>query len=287
MDRQVFHYRTGGAYGVIGFLLFCGGLCIASALFCWNNPEARVNDMPGTSPEARTILSGAIAVGLVVLAGAAALIVTSKNSRIEVGNGEIVWFDWLGREKVRGVVRGAKLQKGENPSDNNIQLITNGGIINAYDALDDLGRLNALLRRENGEVDAPRATSYIPSERTFSYRWTYLHFFSLVWCIGAGIYMPLLALVGLPFLGIGVWLQLTGWRERISLGPDGITWIDFLGRTRVQARLDQIREVIRSKDDEGYSSLRVVTDEGTVQAASYLKGFNALHKEAKRVVEEG
>jgi len=128
----------------------------------------------------------------------------------------------------------------------------------------------------------PPTGPFVPEERTYRYLFGYLHLFSFAW-IGVIVWMlygmqtdpamhspspgPVYAVSAL-FLLIGLYGQLTGWVERIKLGPQGIEWIDWKGQVRVRASLDQIRKVrvVRGK----YFSCAIETDNGSVMTSPYM-----------------
>jgi hypothetical protein len=85
------------------------------------------------------------------------------------------------------------------------------------------------------------------------------------------------------FAGIGVWMQLTGWFEQITFGPEGIRWVDFLGRVRVQPSLSKIRSMDCVRGN--ISVLNIYTTNGVVQCSGYLWGFDHLVTEVNKVLE--
>lgn len=100
-----------------------------------------------------------------------------------------------------------------------------------------------------------------------------------------GIDYPLPMLLGLiPIYAVATWLQMTGWNEQITLGPTGIEWRDWKGKTRVSATLDDITSI---QHLPGRAKMIVIeTKRGQIKTSMYIRGYGQLGESVKRVVEE-
>ena len=93
-----------------------------------------------------------------------------------------------------------------------------------------------------------------------------------------------------PFTCIGIWMQMTGWIEKIDLDRNGIMWLDWKGEVHVRATLDQIRKVtsLHRRERDAFwkpSALEIDTDLGVIEASGSLRGRRKLESEIKMVIE--
>jgi hypothetical protein len=131
--------------------------------------------------------------------------------------------------------------------------------------------------------------------RTYRYRYSFLHIFPVVLVaaivyfagerIGFYLRQPTLLIGASLFLFFLAWPQLTAWNEKIILDETGIRWVDYLGRTRVEARLDEIVNLTTtSGTNGGCPSLTISTNQGEVKANFYLWGFTNLRRQIEELL---
>lgn len=252
-------------------------------------PTATINERPASPEEARVLTWLMLGIGVLVATGALAMIGCVSNTQIEVENGEIRSYDLLGRVRVRGSLASATIRGSGRESW--LKVETDGGTIDLSSAISNYGELKTTIE----DKAVPREwksfpiSSYIPTAQTFMARWGNMHLLSFVWLVGCGWFIretfeewPFL-LGGLLLALPGVWMQLVGWFERIQIGPEGIEFIDFLGRSRVRARLD---EIVGGDLDGGSESLSATihTLRGTVTAGQNYVGQENLIYEVEKVI---
>lgn len=270
----------------------------------WGRFRVTINGRPASPEEAQAFMWGALSLGILIgILGIVALLYLI-NCRIQVAHGYISWFNWLGRLRVRGSLNGARLTEADGKYAK-AYIDTEGGEIAVRPTINDYGVLYRLVTGQGSlENEPPREyTGFVPPETVFRYRWSYLHIFSFL-LVGGLAFMIRAALdpategreiapfMLIPFAGIAIWMQLTGWRERIEVGRDGFKWIDWLGRVRVHARLDQVvssdavRHMRNSLDEPSSSTVHIHTTVGTIQANSHLRGWRHLMTLAERVARD-
>lgn len=279
-------------YAVIGFLAIWSIGWLTAVATSWGSPNATINDRPATPDEARLMLWGMLGIGLLIASGTLAMIGYALNTRVEIGNGEIREFDWRGRLKVRGSLKSAVIGAG---GENQAKIETDGGAITVSTSIKNYGELKTIVEDKTmAAVEGKRfpVSRYVPTFQVFRPRWGQMHLSSFVW-IGTLLYMGsksiddsgpgVFELALFVFLLPGIWMQLSGWVERISLGPEGIEAIDFLGRSRVRASLEEIVEGETVKGSES-SSVQIHTLRGTVSAGSGYWKKGKLLEEVRKVV---
>jgi hypothetical protein len=230
-------------------------------------------------------------------------------ARVVVTDDEILNYDWLGRERVRARRNSVRVRWEMPDEDGRVKglVSTDAGTIRIHGGIRGYPLLRDILENPHlpldhvGGVAQTSTPRYVPAARTYRYRWSYLHLFSFIWLAALGFIfsVPLgnpsmmenMSLSGQveslvgggAVVALGLWMQLTGWVERIRLDADGIEWIDWKGKSRVRASLAQITHM----DEEGgeVGSLRIYTTQGTVRASSYLWGFSHLRQEVRQVLE--
>lgn len=237
------------------------------------------------------------------------------NARVEIDGEEIAWYDWRGKLRVKAFSRDVESVDYVTSivGRKTCWVETANGLIKFSTEIGNFGLLKSLLMEakdgfSNWEVRHTLAFpgSYQPAERSFNYRWSYLHFFSFMWLGVIGLMLFVALFIGplngtketTPFFMYvvlflfalpGVWMQMTGWIEKISIGPAGIVWINWQGKVKIQASLDDIisLETQRVSNDGGpdAETLRVFTKQGTISAMSYLKGYKDLKAEIQKVLD--
>jgi hypothetical protein len=143
---------------------------------------------------------------------------------------------------------------------------------------------------------------YIPELRTYGYRGTYQQFFGVIWttfvvvweCIaGASAFknpsqllqtLGIILFVAFSFGGIGAWLLMSSSNENIELGPEGLTWTDWLGNLRLKCPLEDIVDCNSAHDSEGGGTLAIYTIHGTVNVRNSIKGYADLQANLKRIL---
>jgi hypothetical protein len=294
VERRTFNYRSGGLWFVTAFLWIWAGGWLWGVGSSWSNPRVTVNDRLVEGQEAMGYLFVFLGIGLAVAGIAVATLLYVVNCRIEIAHEFISWYNFLGRLKVRGTLGSARITEAAGQFSKAV-IETDGGDIDVRYGLNDYGMLFSLLTgRGSLEGEAPKSPpGFVPASSSYDYRWTYLHFFSFLW-LGVIGFMAAMGLrpetkgkeamfALIPFAAIGVWMQLTAWFERIELGPDGIRWIDWRGKTRVSARLDQIVSTDVVRGDRS-ASLQIHTTVGTIRASSQLRGGETLMSQVDRVI---
>lgn len=314
MEKITADCRVGILYIVMGFLLvwsigFAGGGIYSLAT---GNQHATINDRLATPQEAMTMSAIGTVIGLAVLIGAICLLMYILNRRVMLEGNEIAAFNWKGVLEVKTNLDQILSIKEDGSLEGVKKFLvkTSQGDFKFDSSMRNYFALKKAMEESQGaQFEAPKAvpvfsggvlplSPFIPKERTFRYTFGYMHLFSFVW-VGAIFWMahgilttptspgsspPAVMLVGLLFfLAPGIWMQMTGWIEQIRLGPDGIQWIDWKGKTRAKATLDQIREIIMNRGET--SSIQIETDNGSVKASSYLWGFGNLRTDVEKVIE--
>lgn len=292
MEARIFNYRSGGLAFVVGFLWVWAGIWNFGVVSTWSNLKVAINHRPASPKEAVAFqwisLVFGIAAGALAIFGLCYLLFC----RIEVAHGYISWYDWRGKLRMRSPVEHTRVDE-MNERSVKAYIDTAHGTITVRSGLNDYGLLRHVLA---GDAVLAPYEGFVPPKTVFHYRLSYLHVFSFIWLGAVGFmgYSALtdthqnarwFALALVPFALIGIWLQLTGWVERILIGPDGLTWIDFLGRTRVRAQLNQIVSTDVSSGRRG-ASIQIHTTVGTIRASSYLWHWRELMATADRVVHD-
>jgi hypothetical protein len=307
VTKRVFNYRSSGAFILIAFLLLWGGGFGGFPLLA-KDAQYEVNYRPATPSQAEAMKWAFMAIGSLVFIGGLFLVVRTTNERIEIEGEEVRWFDWLGREKVRAP-SSEVVSLLDGDSNNSVE--TSHGKIKFSRYINDAGLLRSILSQAHHGFSGWTARnvgrsvgSYIPAELTCGYQWTYLHFFSFLWLAVLGFMFvmsfslgpadgpkhaapwfmyAIVAVFAIP----GVWMQLTAWNEKITIGPDGLRWKDCLGRNRVGVPLAEIisfdTQWVRGENSSS-EQLRIFTAEGTVSASSYLRHYYDLKAELDRVI---
>ncbi len=307
MQKQVFNYRSGGLAFVIGFLfLWAFGFGYGA----WATPLTNftINDRPATLQEAQTMQVVGIAISILVGILAMWLVLWTLNTRTEIDGEEIRCINWLGRVTLHSTSNRVMLIPDDSrPS--GTKFMTEAGEIKVRKMMNGYGALVSLLNNaRNGfqhwDQRARKAVTYHPPAMRFDYRWSIMHWFSFLW-LGIIGFMLLLAtgLVGPPSSGPppalvvvllllfaipGVWMQLTGWVERIEIDPTGIRWIDCLGRVRVTSTLEDIEDTdvnVSYGRNSRMETYRIFTDHGTIQATNSLQNYSALQREIDRILQ--
>lgn len=291
-ESRVFNYRGGGPAFVVCFLWIwaCGWLY--GVISNWSNPKVMINNRPATPDEAVVLMWVSLVIGIAVAILAIVALGYILFCRIEVEHGYISWYDWRGKLKVRSTVEHTRLDE-MNERSVKAYIDSPDGTITVRNGLNDYGQLKHML---DGDQPLRPYQGFLPPATAYHYRFSYAHVFSFVWlgAVGFMAYSALtdkqqdarwFALALIPFAAIGVWLQLTGWVERIIIGPQGFVWIDCFGRTRVRAQLNQLVSTDVSESRRS-ASLQIHTTVGTIRASSYLWNWRHLLSMAERVVHD-
>lgn len=314
MPGREFNYRSPNFRGGPLVLALFGAPFVGVGLYTTLVGGIPINGQPAT--RLQDALFGAVfgVAGLGVWAWATRLWLTWRNERIEISESQVVWSDWRGRERLRCARDPSRGVSVARPNPRGAKYIAKfpAGQLEFSNMLGDFVLLKLIL--ELPATDSDPAAGYpsiklpkpkfVPQTQTFSYRFGALYIFSFVWialiltfaiafAIGgfaprpgapvdagfAALFLGVLAL----FLLIGVWMQLTGWNERIDLGPSGIEWTDFRGQSKVRASIDDILDVDEASNGNA-SWLKITTAQGVVQASSNLRGYSELRAEVQHVV---
>ncbi|MBI1332615.1 MAG: hypothetical protein GC165_07020 [Armatimonadetes bacterium] len=308
MQRRVFDYRSGGKFVVAAFILMWaigfGYGAVVTPLTSYT-----INNQPATIDQARTLQ--VITLGIAITVGALVLwtVLWVLNTKIVIDGEDIRYYNWLGRVTLHSTSNRIMLIPDDSrPS--GTKYMTEAGEIKIRTQINNYGALLSILNNarygfQHWDQRQRKHATYHPSPMTFTYRWTFMHFFSFLWLgvllffasLEAGVWGPrpggmspaALYTVLLVFSIPGIWLQMTGWVERIVIGPDGIKWIDWTGKTRMSSPFDDIEGSDTSSTYSGNGvrseSLQVYTDHGTIQASSYLQSYSLLKHEIDRVVQ--
>jgi hypothetical protein len=262
------------------------------------------------------------AFGLTCVTAGIRMTIGFLNEKIVIDQGEITWTDWLGRTKLRAHLANTKAVLDFNTMSGQQQrkkvvADTDGGQLVFNGQIDQFAVLRDLLLTHGGsEAQSAKASQEVlrvgqllPA-RTFGYRYCPTHLISffliaLILLFGAGPYLaanfnnpptpPLDAsflilwyLFLSLFMGLAVWMQLQGWNEKIKIGPDGVEWIDCMGRTRLKAGLDEIQHfeetTMSSNSGQRVTNGKIYTSKGIIQVSSYLRDYQDLAIEINRFV---
>lgn len=307
MERKAYRYGNGGLYFAVAFLfLWSGGwLSILNSMVF--SGDFVVNGRHSSVREAMPTIILSELVGFIVLSAAIGLLLHSVVARVEIEGGLVVCYDLLNRPKVRAdlseiesVTEGSTFQGRKATVKTDRGNFSFGARIDGYlelqQRLGEAARSGFVPAEAPVRVPGPAAPLKI-EPRTYRYTGSYLHVFSFIWLAacgfigsgalsatkpGSGSPVPFLLAV-FAFASIGIWMQLTGWVERIRVDENGIEWIDFLGRQRVKATLD---EIIGLNEIWGRSStMAIETRQGTVRASSYLWGYSKLRAQVQQIVD--
>ena len=307
MEQQVFRYRSGGSWALIVFLLIWGG---GATIMPNLTPQSNVtvNGHPASSGEAVAFKVVFTLLGILALVGAARTFLSWLNERIEVEGESLQWIGWNNRVKLE--CRSDQIKEVTKSTQTSVVFETTVGPLKVGKEIDNFGTLRLMLENaKDGFVGwkdrlfAGIRGHYIPPTIAGNYRMSSYMFFSVVWLglIFAFLYASfalgsssnqatpwpvylVIAVFALP----GIWMQMTCWNETISLGPEGIKWIDFRRRTRVDTPLDRIFSFETQLVQGSHSSstqLKIYTDQGTIGAMSYLSNFDQLKSELQKVID--
>ncbi|HLK15486.1 MAG TPA: hypothetical protein VKT78_11840 [Fimbriimonadaceae bacterium] len=315
MGSRVFSYRKSGIPVGAGLLLLFGAPFVSIGLYSIFVGGIPINNHEATRLEDAEFGAVFALAGMLLWLYAGRFLMTWKNERIEVSKEQVVWIDWRGRERLRSARDprlGVAVSK-PRPTGTKFVAQFADGVLEFSNLLPDFVLLKLLLERPPSLIDPASGyaglrlppPTFTPPERTYGYRFGAMHVFSFLWLavvigfastfIASGFspspgrqpadpgFAAVFLLLLTVFLLIGVWMQLTGWREQISLGASGITWVDYLGRTRVSAALEDILDVDLASSNNA-SSLKITTTHGVVQASSNMSGFSDLRSQAQHVV---
>lgn len=308
MEKRVYRYRSVVLLFAVGFLFVwsTGWLCFTIAPFFTGTVKINGRTSPAGDQLGFLSLMGLIGIG--VLSFGLRLLGTYVYERVEISGADVLYYDWLGRLRVKCDLREVRVVEDRPGVNGNkkMRVGTDRGEFFVRSELSDYSDLRARLQSATqGEftvaMEPAKAVAFLHAPaivaETYRYRFSYLHLFSFLWLamcafiFGGALTSPStikggiapFVVGGLAFSAIGVWMQLTGWIERIDLGPQGIVWTDFLGRKRVVAALDEITGMISMRGNH-VGVVKIETLHGTVQASSYLRGYSDLKAQVGAVL---
>jgi flagellar biogenesis protein FliO len=314
MQKITADYRSGLAYVVVGFLFVWSIIWSGAAMngLVSESQNVTINGRQATQHEAFLMQAAFFLIGIVVFIGAICLLLMTLNRKVVLDGQEFTSYTWKGKIQLQTSLSQILSVK-ESAMGNGVKkytVSTTQGEITLDSTMRNAFALKQAL--ENSQSQSEVLTKpvipvfaggvlpfspFVPAERTFRYLFSGFHLFSFIW-IGALIAggrsaffdpktqgtQAIPGILGiLCFMLPGVWMQMTGWTERIKLGPDGIEWIDWKGKLRAKATLDQIREINIMTGKS--RSMQIETDNGSVKASGDLWGFGNLKKDVERVIE--
>lgn len=295
--REVFGYRSPVGFLFVAILALLCAMWLGGILAIWDAPRINVNERPLSREAALQWRWIVLGVGLASSTAVGALLAWCLNCRVEIEAGMVRGYDLLGRLNMEGPLASARIEV--DKSKQRARIVAETGTMRVNSGIRNFAQLRMLLH--DPTVSRPPSgqrypkSSYVPKPQTFAYRWNAHHLVSFPW-IGGMLFviamfvqspqrgeLPFYAIFAI-FLAPGIWMQLAGWQERIRLGPDGIEWIDCLGRSRVRAELDEIVGLEIEEGDET-NTLRIETLRGKIPASEYLPGARRLMDEIRHLVQ--
>ncbi len=309
MDKRVFGYKSGIYFFVSGFLFLWSTIWIYGAVsgLVTHSQNVTIQGRQATPEEAFWFQFAMVPIGLAVLGAGVALLMYTINRRIVLERDWLTNHDWRGRKTVEcglNEIQSVVESKASNGI-SNLLVTTSKGNFKFDSQIRNYADLRQILGNSNqSEITSlipdtvGIASKYVPNKRTFRYLLSFLHIFSFLWL---GIIMSMVVSFArdpafvqgsiIPFIvaavlfgSIGVWMQMTGWIERITLGADGIEWIDWLGRVRVRASLEDIRDVRVIQGSKSRSG-EIETRQGPIKFSSNIWGFSELVGDVKKIID--
>lgn len=227
-------------------------------------------------------------------------------ARYEIENGRVRHYTTFGKLRFDELLSSIEVigeKNGSSEGSRKLLLKVNGSEEKVWTSIGNYVELKRILESGNHPpVNEPAPVSneplnpYYPPESIHTYRFRYLHFFSFIWCgfllfALSGLFTgqfsnvenPWPMVAGMtPFIAIGVWMQMTGWIERVKLGPGGIEWRDWKGKIRCSASINEIVDYNYQPGEAPY--LVVLTKQGEVRFSSYISKFQPLKLEIEKIV---
>lgn len=298
VDRRVFRYRRGEQILAIGFTTLWCSIWLYETISSLGNPNpyATYNGVRLSPAESRQSVELFLVIGLAVVGYVLWLFGTYVFARVEIDGSALEAFDGLNRSRLRCDLSEVKIiEEVGHGQRRRVRVGTDRGQFFFTRAIVGYAELRA--RLEAARAGKPyayplsnlgTAASSAVAAKTYRSRFSLLHLFSFGWsalCLfalvevvpglsGGGLIVIVFAM-SLAGLILGLCLQLKGWVERIELGPDGITWIDLLGRQRVKANLSEIVAMNEAwLRRAGFFSIE--TTRGEIPVSSDMKDYLSL-----------
>ena len=298
MEHKVFRYRVPILFATAAFLAIWATGWISGWKSTMDGGTVKINGVVTPASDALPMLYLMLFLGIAAACAAVITFCFALTARVEVSDGFVCSYNFLGAQRVKGSLATAEVQGTMGTA---VKVVTDGGSFKVYQAIQDYGALMDLLQPKVAEARGKRIAAErqnlasLPTS-TFSYRWTFTHlmsfvilafvvFFDVGWFSQESAKGNFLGAIGVAagctvvFGGVGVFLLLQGFNEKVILGPDGITWVDKFGSPRIQSGFDAIANFTINNSPSGrgtVASLQVFTDRGTIQVSSYIRGYSDL-----------
>ncbi len=172
MGRQVFRYNQGGKM-IAPFFTTWGGIAAVIGISGLVSPPGSfpltINKHPATIEQAHQFFICAVAVGFSVVLVGVGISIYRRNFRIEIENGKIRWFNWLGKMLIEANLASAHFSPEPKFGYDPIRPIqTDGGDIPVRLEIDRFGVLWSILA---GTDTYDVTATYRPAPATFK-TWT-------------------------------------------------------------------------------------------------------------------
>lgn len=282
MEKRVFHYRSALFYILLATTVAWGVTWLILAI-----AASQTSKVPFQT--AWNAFSGFGNFALYLFVG--------RMLRIEIEEGQIRSFNWMGRQSVQGRLAGNQVRSKVAIGPLKVfEVETDGGKIMFSNLLVGVDELQSLLLKYSAISSSPVFDSFekTSSVRVYDSRWTALHFVSAFWLlmpIGLAIsdyrarhfVDPALIMLGGMLVLYVIYLQLNIWNQKICIGPDGIEWINGFGEVVVRARLDEIQAI--HGPSLWRQLMRIETAQGTIRPRVMIRESARLTTDLQRILD--
>jgi len=299
MDSKSYTYRR--AYGfliVFGvFTYFWIGAVLGMVL----TDKVTINEQTSTLANGWPALIPFVLLGLALLFFTIRSAGSVRYERIDIAGSELFWVDWRGKECLHthlSTVRSVTVKQGGNFE--KVMVVTDAGPLRFMQSIDGYGELKRRLSQAAaGDLTAaaisPQTSPFLGDApkfkpRSFNYRGSAIHVISFpllaflsFWTYGFFFLnnprpSVMEGIIGLPiialFWSLFLYMQISGWNERIEFTASTIRWIDWRKRVRIEARFEEITGMDEQHDET--NSLTIETTIGAIRANSSLRGYADL-----------
>lgn len=285
-------------FGYVFLILFLFAWSIPWMYIWFTQPivQGHANGVPIYAPPV-TRLVGLI--GIPLLYGAIRLFGMVAFERIAIQDGEVVWTDWKGIERVRSplahVIKlstpSAKPASEENAVTVTVDTVDGSfkfmssikGFLDLVNILEDAAKKNQL------DITRTKPALLPYGQAVYSYRASgiaglciFMFVWSLFWTVGwLSSDMPFgIWLVAIPVFAIGVWTLLIMVNERVKLEGGDLVYVGCFGQTKLRCPLSEVKSVTntqtmwgsgRGNSTQTYTIYKVHTLRGDFRFSEMLK----------------
>ena len=249
------------SFGYILGSLFLSVFSIMWMYLSFTQPlvERHVNGVPIYAPWTSHLIG---LIGIPIFLLAIRLVGMTAFEKIVVSNGEVVWTDWKGIERLRSplshIIR-VSTPSAKPASPNYTVMITVETVegsfkfmssLNGY--IDLLDTLQDAAQKNNLDTLEKQPAVLREQRMVYKYRGSGIYFYcgfmfawSIFWTVGYfNSTMPFgIWVLAFPILLFAVWMLLIILKERVTLEGGDLTYTDCFGQTRLKCPLSEVRSV--------------------------------------------